>query len=61
MIKAGTRPMGTFYVKYTIVFHTQNLADVWRVIPIFQIWDNKLTNFIIHKKDIRIILSSNRV
>jgi len=28
MIKAGTRPMGTFYVKYTIVSHTQDLADV---------------------------------
>jgi len=28
MIKVGTRPMGTFYVKYTYVFHTQGLADV---------------------------------
>lgn len=28
MIKAGTRPMDTFYAKYTDVFHTQNLADV---------------------------------
>ena len=28
MIKTGTRPMDTFYAKYTNVFHTQNLADV---------------------------------
>jgi|GEM_PF-2887905 hypothetical protein len=27
-IKVGTRQMGTFYIKYTNVFHTQNLADV---------------------------------
>lgn len=27
-IKVGIRPMDTFYTKYTIVFHTQDLADV---------------------------------
>lgn len=27
-IKVGTRQMGTFYIKYTNVSHTQNLADV---------------------------------
>ena len=27
-IKVGVRQMGTFYIKYTNVSHTQNLADV---------------------------------
>lgn len=59
-IKVGTRQMGTFYIKYTNVFHTQNLADVWRAIPTLQISDNNLISFIIQKiARRRIILGSN--
>ena len=62
MIKAGTRPMDTFYAKYTDVFHMQNLADVWSDIPILQTLDNNLTRFIIQKKQRRrTILGSNAV
>ena len=62
MIKVGTRPMGTFYVKYTYVFHTQGLADVWRVIPILQTSDNNLTSFIVQSVTRRrAILGSNNV
>ena len=62
MIKAGTSPMGTVYVKYTIVSHTQDLADVWRVIPILQILDNNFTSFIIHRiTRRRTVLGSNVV
>ena len=54
--------MDTFYAKYTNVFHTQNLADVWRKIPILQTSDNNLTSFIAHKVTRRrTILGSNVV
>ena len=54
--------MDTFYVLYTDVFHTQNLADVWRVIPTLQISDNNFWSFIIHRiTRRRAILGSNVV
>ena len=38
--------MDTFYGLYTIVFHTQVLADVWIEIPILQIQGNSSMNFV---------------
>lgn len=53
--------MGTFYIKYTNVSHTQNLADVWRAIPILQILDNNLISFTIQKIARRRVISGSNV
>ena len=45
-IEIGIRPVGTFYVKCTLVSHTQALADVWREIPISQTSNNVISSFI---------------